>query len=268
MTDHGVQPHPSRDAHRCAIVTGAARGIGAAIARRLATDGFGLVLNDRDGSRLNTTVESLRADGAHVVGVTGDVTIGSTNDGLVAAAVEHFGGLDVMVTNAGIVQVISIDELDRPALESIFAVNVYATIFGIQSAARQMRVQGGGKIITCASVAGHAGSAFMASYCASKAAVISTTQAAARELAPYGITVNAYCPGAVGTDMWTELEDRLNGYAPRDGGGAADAFVASIPLGRMQTPQDVAGVVSFLAGPDSDYMTGQSVVVDGGVYMQ
>ena len=189
-----------------------------------------------------------------------------TSEALASAAVEVFGTLDVMITNAGIVQVASIDDLDERQLDRIFSINVFATLYGIRAAARQMRRQGRGKIITCASVAGHSGSAFMTSYCASKAAVISITQSAARELAPFGITVNAYCPGAVGTDMWTELAESLSAYRPA-GSGNADDFVSSIPLGRMQTPEDVAGVASFLASPDSDYMTGQSVVVDGGLYM-
>lgn len=251
---------------RAAVVTGAGRGIGAAIAARFARDGFRLVLNDLDLKALEATAESLRRQGARVETLAGDVTLPATNDALVELAVEKFGALNVMVTNAGIVQVASFEDLTVVQLETIFSINVFATVHGIAAAARQMRRQGRGKIITCASVAGHSGSAYMASYCASKSAVISLTQSAARELAPDGITVNAYCPGAVGTDMWTQLGEKLSSYRP-PGSGDAEDFVASIPLGRMQTPEDVAGVVSFLAGPDSDYMTGQSVVVDGGLYM-
>jgi meso-butanediol dehydrogenase/(S,S)-butanediol dehydrogenase/diacetyl reductase len=249
------------------VVTGAGRGIGSAIAARLHADGYRLVLNDLVAEPLESVANRLRETGGSVVTVIGDVTQAETNDRLVETCVAAYDRLDVMVANAGIVQVASFDDLDLDKLQRIFEVNVFATVHAIRSSARQMRIQGTGKIITCGSVAGHVGSANMASYCASKAAVISLTQSAARELAPYGITVNAYCPGAVMTDMWSELAERLAAYSSGDGQSSAAAFVDSIPLGRMQTPEDVAGVVSFLAGHDSDYMTGQSVVVDGGIYM-
>lgn len=252
---------------RTAVVTGAARGIGLGIAQRLAQDGFSVVLNDLNEEALMDASKNLRSLGCKVEVFPGDVTEVSTNEALIDFAIERFGSLEVMVTNAGIVQIASLDDMTPGQLERIFAVNVFATAYGIRAAARAMRKVKSGKIITCASVAGHSGSALMAAYCASKAAVISLTQSAARELAPDGITVNAYCPGAVATEMWTELSRELRNYGEGEA-STADEFVASIPLGRMQTPEDVAGVVSFLAGPDSDYMTGQSVIVDGGIYMQ
>lgn len=253
---------------RSAVITGAGRGIGEAIARRLGQDGFHLILNDRDADPLEGVAANLRDQGCRAVAVVGDVTVPETNEQLVQVCLGEYGRLDAMVTNAGIVQVASIEELTPELLQRVFEINVFATLYGIRSAARAMRRQGSGKIITCASVAGHAGSAFMASYCASKAAVISLTQSAARELAPYGITVNSYCPGAVATDMWTQLAERLDQYADPESPSPASSFVSSIPLGRMQTPEDVGSVVSFLAGPDSSYMTGQSVIVDGGIFMQ
>lgn len=254
---------------RVAIVTGAARGIGAGVAERLAQDGFHIVVNDLQQEAAEAAAARIDPSGANAMAYACDVANAEANLSLVDAAVRRYGRLDVMVANAGTVQVRSIDEVDDAHLSRAFGVNVFGAFFGIRAAARQFRAQGGGgKIITCSSIAGRSGSAYMAAYCATKAAVISLTQSAARELAPDRITVNAYCPGAVATDMWDDLARQLRAYGGSEDRGQAEDFAANIPLGRMQTPEDVAAVVSFLAGPDSDYMTGQAVVVDGGILMQ
>ncbi len=140
------------------------------------------------------------------------------------------------------------------------------TIYGIQEAAEQMKKQGGGKIINACSIAGHKGFALLGVYSATKFAVRGLTQAAAQELAPEKITVNSYCPGVVGTSMWERIDARLvveMGLA--SSGDAFKKFTEGIALGRAQTPEDVANFVSYLASPDSDYMTGQCVLIDGGI---
>jgi meso-butanediol dehydrogenase/(S,S)-butanediol dehydrogenase/diacetyl reductase len=134
------------------------------------------------------------------------------------------------------------------------------------AAARQMIAQGhGGKIIGAASIAGHKGFAMLGHYSATKFAVRGLTQAAAQEWAPHGITVNAYCPGIVGTKMWDYIDERLAAAQGLQKGEAIAQFAKLIALGRVETPEDVAAFVSYLASPDADYMTGQSVMIDGGV---
>ena len=146
--------------------------------------------------------------------------------------------------------------------------NVYGVVYCLQAAAEKMIEQGtGGKIINAASIAGHSGFDFLGHYSATKFAVKALTQAGAKELAQHGITVNAYCPGIVGTDMWDLIDEKLGPYLGTAKGEALANYSQLITLGRVQTPDDVAGFVSYLAGPDSDYMTGQSVVIDGGIVM-
>jgi meso-butanediol dehydrogenase / (S,S)-butanediol dehydrogenase / diacetyl reductase len=150
--------------------------------------------------------------------------------------------------------------------EKIMRINVAGALWGIQAAAKkfQERKQKG-KIINAASIAGHEGFPLLGVYCATKFAVRALTQAAAKEFASSGITVNAYCPGVVGTDMWVEIDRRMAEITGAKIGENYDKFVAGIALGRAETPEDVAAFVSYLAGPDSDYMTGQAPLIDGGM---
>jgi meso-butanediol dehydrogenase/(S,S)-butanediol dehydrogenase/diacetyl reductase len=187
---------------------------------------------------------------------------------MVARACDELDRLDVMVANAGIAQVKTLLEVTPKDLETMFSVNVFGVVYCLQAAAERFIAQGsGGKIINAASIAAHAGFDYLGHYSATKFGVRAITQAAAKELAKHRITVNAYCPGIVGTDMWDLIDEKLGSYLGTKKGEALANYSELIALGRVQTPDDVAGFVSYLAGPDSDYMTGQSVMIDGGIVM-
>ena len=188
----------------------------------------------------------------------------------VFAAVEHaeeeLGGFDVMINNAGIAQVKPLADVTPQEVDTILKVNVEGVLWGIQAAAAKFKQRKQkGKIISTSSIAGHDGFAMLGVYSATKFAVRGLTQAAAREFASDGITVNAYCPGIVGTDMWVEIDKRFSEITGSPIGQTYKKYVEGIALGRAQTPEDVAAFVSFLAGPDSDYMTGQAPLIDGGL---
>jgi meso-butanediol dehydrogenase/(S,S)-butanediol dehydrogenase/diacetyl reductase len=256
-------------ADRVALVTGAGRGIGRAIALRLAADGFAVGINDVDPSTAAIVAKEIDADGGSAVAVPGDVTDRDAVFGMVETTVGALGRLDVAVANAGIAQVKLLRELTPADLERMFGVNLFGVVYTIQAAAEQMITQGsGGKIISAASIAGHSGFGYLGHYSATKFGVVALTQAAAKELAEFGITVNAYCPGIVGTEMWDLIDAKIGEYTGAARGDTLKEYSKLITLGRVQTPEDVAGFVSYLAGPDSDYMTGQSVVIDGGIVMR
>lgn len=249
---------------KTALVTGGARGIGLGIAERLASDGANIALVDMNADQLAEAAGKFDPD--KVIAVSADVTDRSAVIKAIDTAAEAFGSFDIMINNAGIAQVQPIAEITEAELDKIHAVNVKGVLWGIQAAAARFRKDGTrGKIINAASIAAHEGYAMLGAYCSTKFAVRALTQAAAREFASEGITVNAYCPGVVGTDMWTEIDARFAVLTGAEKGATYDKFVGSIALGRAETPEDVARLVSYLAGPDSDYMTGQAILIDGGM---
>ncbi|MDZ7910354.1 MAG: acetoin reductase [Rhodococcus sp. (in: high G+C Gram-positive bacteria)] len=248
------------------LVTGAGQGIGRAIALRLANDGHDIALADLNEDKISAVADEVRRTGSKATAFVADV---SDRD-QVFAAVEHtheaLGGFDVIVNNAGIAQVAPLDDVRPEDVAKIWAVNVDGVLWGIQAAAAKFKAQGSkGKIINASSIAGHDGFAMLGVYSATKFAVRALTQAAAKEYAAEGITVNAYCPGVVGTDMWVTIDKRFAELTGAAEGETYDKFVGGIALGRAQTPEDVAAFVSYLAGPDSDYMTGQAPLIDGGL---
>jgi meso-butanediol dehydrogenase/(S,S)-butanediol dehydrogenase/diacetyl reductase len=251
-----------------AVVTGAGRGIGRAIALRLARDGHAVAVNDLDKSTAERVADEITGAGGSAIAVPADVTDRDAVFALVDRAARELGSVDVMVANAGIAQVKTLREITRDDLARIFDVNVFGVVWCLQAAAERMIAQGtGGKIINAASIAAHSGFAYLGHYSATKFAVRALTQAAAKELAQHGITVNAYCPGIVGTDMWDLIDEKMGPYLGNERGETLAQYSQLITLGRVQTPEDVAAFVSYLAGPDSDYMTGQSVMIDGGIVM-
>jgi meso-butanediol dehydrogenase/(S,S)-butanediol dehydrogenase/diacetyl reductase len=251
-----------------AVVTGAGRGIGRAIALRLARDGHAVAVNDVDKSTAEGVADEITGAGGSAIAVPADVTDRDAVFALVDRAARELGSVDVMVANAGIAQVKTLREITRDDLARIFDVNVFGVVWCLQAAAERMIAQGtGGKIINAASIAAHSGFAYLGHYSATKFAVRALTQAAAKELAQHGITVNAYCPGIVGTDMRDLIDEKMGPYLGNERGETLAQYSQLITLGRVQTPEDVAAFVSYLAGPDSDYMTGQSVMIDGGIVM-
>ena len=253
---------------RTALVTGAAGGIGRAIADRLVADGFGVSVADLSSSadQLEALVVSLGGPDV-ALGLTLDVTEAASVEAAVAAHVGHFGGLDVMVANAGIAVTAPLLEITAEQWQLTMDVNVKGVLHCYQSAARQMISQGrGGRLIGAASVAAHRGGKWQSAYSASKFAVRGMSQSAAQELAEHQITVNVYSPGVVHTPMWEGIDAEMSRRRGTEIGSEMAGMVAGIPLGRLEQPTDVAGVVAFLASPEAAYITGQSIVVDGGMW--
>ncbi|WP_173917644.1 acetoin reductase [Halobacillus sp. Marseille-Q1614] len=251
---------------KVAVVTGSGQGIGKGIAQRLAGDGFIVVINDLDKETAEETANELKERGKECLAILGDVSNREDQFALVKQTVDQYGRLDVFVNNAGIDQVAPMLEVTEKDLEKIYRVNVFGVIYGMQAAAEQMKNQDGrGKIINACSIAGHKGYSLLSVYSSTKFAVRGLTQAAAQELAQFDINVNSYCPGIVGTSMWERIDEKMAHYMDLKPGEAFQKFSESITLGRTEEPEDVANFVSYLASSDSDYMTGQSILIDGGV---
>lgn len=260
---------PGERNQRSAIVTGAASGIGRAIAVRLAADGFVVTVADLPSSR--TAIEHLVDEIIEGGGKAYPADVDVTDADLVAALVDGhakvLGGLDVMVANAGIAITAPMLETAPEQFERTLAVNTVGVFNCYQAAARAMIAGGrGGRLIGAASVAAHRAGAWQSAYSASKFAVRGFNQAVALELAEHGITANVYAPGVVSTPMWEGIDEALTSLRGTERGTELRGMTDAIALGRLSVPEDVAGVVSFLAGPDAAYVTGQSIIVDGGMY--
>lgn len=253
-------------AGKVALVTGAGQGIGRAIALRLASDGADIAIIDLDDAKMKAVADDVKKLGRKATTFRADVAKRDDVYAAVDRAEKELGGFDIMVNNAGIAQVQPLLEVTPEEVTKIIKINVEGVLWGIQAAATKFRQRKQkGKIISASSIAGHDGFEMLGVYSATKFAVRALTQAAAKEFARDGITVNAYCPGIVGTDMWVEIDRRFAEITGAPVGETYKKYVEGIALGRAQTPEDVAAFVSFLAGPDSDYMTGQAPLIDGGL---
>lgn len=253
---------------KVAIVTGAGRGIGREIALRLSRDGASVVVSDIDLASAESTAREIAQGERRAMAVRTDVTDRADCRALAERAAAEFGHIDIMVNNAGVVQVKPWLELVDEDLNRLFAVNVYGVIYGCQAVAPYLTAQRSGRIINIASLAAKLGRPLYLHYAASKAAVVNLSRSLAHYFAPYNVTVNSVCPGIVDTKMWEYLDEALGKEEGRPKGETIKQRVAGIPLGRVEVPEDVAGVVAFLASEDSRYMTGQSLVVDGGIFME
>jgi NAD(P)-dependent dehydrogenase (short-subunit alcohol dehydrogenase family) len=250
------------------LITGAAGGIGAACARRLAGEGAELLLADVNADALQALSTELRQHW-----VESDVTRSGDIQRMVDAAYQRWGRLDVLFNNAGIAFAKPLLEITEDDWDRMHAVNVRAVFFVLQAVARRMRQQPPiagselrGKLIQTASIAAfRGGQNYMVHYNASKAGVVSVTRTAANVFAPDRITSNCICPGAVDTPMWTRIDADWAEIEGLQVGEAWRRRTSLIPLGRPEQASDVAGVVSFLASRDSDYMTGQALIIDGGL---
>ena len=256
-----------------ALITGAGRGIGAAMALRYAREGAKIVVVDLDEANARSVAEQVRALGVVADAFVVDVREPAQSASMIARVVDQFGRLDVLVNNAGVIRVRSLLNTTPEDWDFIQAVNTRGLFFALQAGAQQMLRQTPlgegrpkGKIINMASIAGRGGRAMIGAYAASKAGVINITQTAAQEFAPQ-LTVNSICPGPVDTDMWTQIDREWSEQEQRPIGSVWQDRIRNIPMKRGETPEDITGMAVFLASADSDYITGQSYHVDGGVAM-
>ena len=250
---------------KTAIVTGGGSGIGRGICLRYAREGAALVVGDLDATTAEKVAEEIKTAGGKALAVTVDVTDRQAVQDMVAAAVNEFGGLDILVNNAGVGKIIPFLETTEADFDLIFSVNCKGLMICSQEAAKQMIAQNrGGKIINLASQAGRRGEALVLAYCASKAAVISMNQSIALALAEHKINVNAIAPGIVDTPLWVEIDKQFAKLLGWEIGEPKRKFCESIPLGRIEQPEDVAGAAVFLASEDANYITQQCLNVDGG----
>jgi meso-butanediol dehydrogenase/(S,S)-butanediol dehydrogenase/diacetyl reductase len=257
----------SRFAGKVVVVTGASRGIGAGIARRFASEGAALAVASNE-DLVHQAAEALREYGgavsAHVVDVTDIAQVSELYD---SVAREH-GRIDVAVQNAGVITIKPLPELSEREWDLVMDVNTKGVFLCCQAAAKHMVAQGWGRLINTASGQARQGFIYTPHYAASKFGVVGITQSLAKELASAGITVNAFCPGIIDTDMWAYNDAAwgklLGNYAP---GELMAEWVRGIPMKRAGTVADVAGLVAFLASDDAAYITGQTINVDGGLIM-
>ncbi|KAJ7182872.1 NAD-binding protein [Mycena crocata] len=249
---------------RVAVVTGAAQGMGKAIALRLAGDGFDVAVNDVPSKALNLAevAEEIKATGQFATAHVADVAMEDEVRGMVEQVVHTHGQLDVMVANAGVASYAPILEISTDEWDRMLHINARGTFLCYKYAGKQMIKQGhGGRIIGAASIAGKQGMAFNPAYTASKFAVRGLTQAAALEFGPHGITVNAYAPGVVNTDLVSNLAPPGTPLH-----NIVEPFLNASPLHSIGVPDDMANLVSFLASKGSEFITGQSISINGGVY--
>ncbi len=252
-------------ADKIAIITGGARGIGAAVARRYAEEGARVVVADRLLDEAKSVAAAL-GHGAFAVAL--DVTDPQSIAAMVAEVVSQAGRIDILVNGAAVFDLAPIVDITRESYHKVFRVNVEGLIFTLQAVARQMIAQGkGGKIVNFASQAGRRGEALVAVYCASKAAVISFTQSAGLALIKHGINVNAIAPGVVDTPMWDEVDKLFAKYENLPVGEKKRRVGEAVPYGRMGRPEDLTGMAVFLASGDADYIVAQTYNVDGGNWM-
>jgi 3-oxoacyl-[acyl-carrier protein] reductase len=243
-------------AGRVAIVTGGSRGIGLETASLLAADGAAVVVSGRDASRLASASRAIEARGGPTRSVVADAANREDAERLVDITKDQFGRIDILVNNAGITRDGLLVRMKDADWDDVIHVNLRGAFFMMRAVSKTMVRQKAGRIINIASVAGAMGNSGQANYSAAKAGLIGLTKASARELAHWGILVNAVAPGLIDTDMAAALSAELR-----------DAMVAQVPLRRIGTARDVAEMVRFLAGDGAAYVTGQVFHVNGGLYM-
>ena len=242
-------------AERVAIVTGASRGIGRAIALRLASVGARVVAGAR-ADHAQAVVDEIESAGGTALAVQLDVTEPGSAAGIAQAALDHFHRIDVLVNNAGIVRDQLLLRMKPEDWDAVIATNLTAAFSCCRAVLRPMVKQRSGRIVNIGSVVGRTGNPGQANYAASKAGLEGFTRSLALEVASRGITANVVAPGMIETDMTSGLGER-----------AGDALRGRIPMGRLGTPDDVAGAVCFLASDEASYITGQVVSVNGGMYL-
>jgi len=258
--------------NKTVVITGAAKGIGEGIARKFAAAGANLVISDYS-KEIIETAEKLQAEfHKNIIPFIADVTQEEQVSDLYTLAADTFGTLDVSIQNAGIITIEHFDKMTRKEFDDVLQVNTTGVWLCCREAAKYMVKQKSGRLINTSSGQGRVGFIYTPHYAASKMGVIGITQSLALELAQYNITVNAFCPGIIETNMW-DYNDRVWGEilsTPEKQykkGELMEEWVQGIPLKRAGKPSDVAGLVTFLASEDAAYITGQTINVDGGLIM-
>jgi len=247
------------------MITGAARGIGRAIAEKLASAGADLALADLRNDDLAATQRICQSHCRRIIASAVDVSRRGDVDAWVEATVRVFGRIDILVNDAGIADTTPFLDITLESWERMLTVNLTGTFLCSQAVARRMVEENGGKIINVASIAGRTGRPLAAHYAASKAGVISLSRSMALALAKHNVTVNAVCPGITDTPMWEQLDAQKARLFGLPKGEALRQAIAEVPLGRAAMPDDIAELVLFLAGPKADYITGQALNVCGGL---
>ena len=240
---------------KCALITGATRGIGKQIAITLAKQGYNIALNYRkENEELENTKKEIEKIGVQILAVKGDVSNFEDCENFVKQVIERFGQIDVLVNNAGITKDMLLMRMKKEDFEQVIDTNLVGTFNVTKNVVPYMMKARSGRIINISSVVGISGNAGQTNYSASKAGIIGFTKSLAKEVASRNILVNAVAPGFIETNMTDVLKQEVK-----------DEIAKNIPLKRMGTPQDVANVVKFLASEDSSYITGQVISVDGGM---
>jgi NAD(P)-dependent dehydrogenase (short-subunit alcohol dehydrogenase family) len=252
---------------KIAIITGAASGMGRAMALAFAAEGATVVVADLNADGARAVVDEIEGNGGQGLATRLDVSDPADAKAVVDDVVGRYGRLDILVNNAGVGLIKEVWTTTPEEWDRIFAVNVRGLFFMAQAAAEPMRSQRSGRIINLASIAGRRGEALVAAYCASKAAVININQSLALALAPYGVNVNAMAPGVVDTPYWKEVDKQFGAITGKAEGETFRDVAAQIPLGRTSVPEDVVPLALFLAGPGAAYITAQTYNVEGGMVM-
>lgn len=253
--------------NKIALITGAASGMGRAMALGFAKEGAHVVIADLNVDGAKAVVEEITAAGGSASVKALNVSNPDESRAVVEEIVAEHGTLDMLINNAGIGLIKPLEDITPEDWDRIFNVNVKGLLFLTQAACVPMRTQRSGKIINMASIAGRRGEALVAAYCASKAAVISITQSVAMAMAPYGVNVNAMAPGIVDTPYWKQVDKQFGDLTGKAEGETFKEKSADVPLGRTSVPEDIVPLAIFLASAGSNYITGQTYNVEGGMVM-